>query len=181
MNSSTIGVISTPDGRSQRDLQLQQNFNCSRPNQTNQPIIGNGVSVLGFDIEERSVRDKQLLGNFSCSSRENYSEPQMIYPRSEKDMALLREFNSGACKETFQYQGSHQGQREKIARRDLSKESYGCPCGCPGKKCMCRNCPYCNCNRVENYCGSQIDSGQGFARLNFNPNNSSSNITYVPL
>lgn len=178
MNNSTIGVISTPDGRSQRDLQLQKEFSCARHGQPGQRVVGDSVTVLGFNTEERSVRDKQILAEFSCS-RENYSTPKMIYPRSPKDVAMLKEFNPGVCHETFQYQGSHSGQREKIARRDLSSlgrmnaESYGCPCGCPGQRCNCpRNCP-CGCNNVENY--------QALASLNYNPYNTSSNVTYVPL
>jgi len=117
MNNSTIGVISTPDGRSKRDLELQQAFSCKRPNQNIPNVAADSLGVLGFAMEERSGRDKQMLSNFSCSSRENYS-PEMIYPRSVRDMQMLHDFNPGACQENFQFQGNHYGQRAKIARRE---------------------------------------------------------------
>lgn len=167
MDYSTIGVISTPDGRSQRDLEMLKAFSCKRQPRDIPKVVGDGIGILGSDIEERSIRDKQMAVNFSCSSRENYSD-QMIYPRSEKDMAMLREFN-GPC-------------QEKLAKQNFANESYcrGCPCGCNGGRncqCRCKNCPYCH-SSVENYCGSSMPEIQ---RLNYNPYNSSSNIKYVSL
>ena len=202
MDSNTIGVISTPDGRSSRDLQMMQNFSCKRPGQNGARVIGDGTVVLGSDIEERSSRDKQMLSTFSCS-RESYVGPDgMIYPRSEKDQAMLKEFNACPCKEQFQYHSGHYYQKDKLYdrnRRDKARESY-CGCGCGGNcggNCGCGpSCPSCS-GTKEDYCGCAGGSGGNFntasscgpncqgnnpiARLNFNPYNSSSSITYVPL
>ena len=173
MDRNTIGVISTPDGRSSRDLQMMQNFSCGRPMQADARVIGNGTVVLGSDIEERSSRDQQMLAQFSCS-RENYVGPDgTIYPRSSKDQAMLKEFNAGNCKEQYHY-----NQKQKIARENH------CECGCMKNGeckggCSCgSSCPYCSASR-ENYCGSS--GNNPFAQLNFNPYNSSSSITYVPI
>jgi hypothetical protein len=173
MDINTIGVISTPDGRTLRDMQMLQNFSCKRPNQMGDNIIGNGTVVLGSNIEERSGRDRQMLSEFSCS-REGYVGPDgMIYPRSVMDRVMLKEFN----------------------RCGDQVENYRCPCGCGGDcrvGCGCpRGCP-CYQNVRENYCGSgginfiasngpNINGNGPFAQLNFNPYNSSSNINYVPL
>lgn len=102
MDDNTIGVISTLDGRSTRDLQLQQNFNCERSNKLISNINGNGIASLGSNYEERSGKDKQILNQFSCNTRENFTAgSNMIYPRSVKDQAMLKEFNACPCKENF--------------------------------------------------------------------------------
>ena len=155
MKNSTVGVFSTGENRSQRDMQLQSDFNCKRPNQSLPRTNGNGTGVLGSNISERTSRDKQLQNEFSCSNkRENYcsgspgpsphpNSDEMIYPRSVRDKAMLKEFNPGACQ----------------IQRELSR---------------------------ENYCGGGSPSVSGapsgpWANLNYNPYNSSSNITYVSL
>jgi hypothetical protein len=161
MDSNTIGVISTPDGRSSRDLQMMQNFSCTRPNQRGSQVNGSGTVVLGSTMEERSSRDKQMLAQFSCS-RENYVGPDgMIYPRSSKDEAMLKEFNACPCKEPY----------------TKTCSCTNCGCGCmSGRPCKCRG----NCSAFsENYCGPPANNP--FSQLNFNPYNSSSSITYVPV
>jgi len=150
MDNNTIGVISVINERSQRDLQLQKNFSCTRTSNPSNLMVRNGTGVLGTGVEERSVRDKQMIGNFSCSSRENYSKTKMIYPRSEKDTYMLSKFN---CNENFKQVSN------------LERENY---CGCQGT---------CNCSQRHG-CGC---GGIPHATLNFNPYNSSSNITFVPL
>lgn len=131
-----------------------------------------GIGVLGTNLEPRSKKDNQLIADFSCS-RENFTlKPvegvtgEMIYPRSSKDISMLKKYNTCPCKEQFQYKGGKYDQQAK------KLENY-CLCGrdCPGcPMCKgCKNCPNCTCR--ESYCNVK----------HHNPYNNSGNISYVPL
>lgn len=179
--NKTIGVLGISEERSMKDVILQKEFNCARNNERIRHVDGGSIGVIGVNYDERSSADKKLQNEFSCS-RENYcsgsggNNMQMIEPRSSKDRMMLREFNPGACQEQFQYRSGHYNQKDKIASRN--KESFYCKCqgncGC-GNNCNCgSNCP--------GGCGGAKESfPSGFATLNANPYNTSSNVKYVPL
>ena len=101
MNPNTIGVLDREVGqRSQRDMDMLQKFSCNRIEKFSSPA-SNGIAVLGTNNEERTLKDKEMQREFSCSRntrlmptevRENFDQ-EMMYPRSVKDMAMLKQFN----------------------------------------------------------------------------------------
>lgn len=148
-----IGVLGYDNTRSQTDKRYLSEFSCQgRKYADNKMLPNDGSGVLGYVQEERSLRDMQLLKNYSCS-RENYTDTSrmemMTEPRSPRDIAMLKEYNPGTCKEGYLQRGGHMGQSGKVQylRNGGPFENYECP----------------------------------YARLNYNPYNSSANVKYVPL
>lgn len=127
-----------------------------------------GIGVMGSANEERSVEDNLLQSDFGCV-REGYVSGEMIEPRTEYDMIMLRQFGGG-CNESYDSLQAKRKARERRENYCPMSMRQACPgrCGCMGG-CGCANCPY----RVrENY---------GIGLSNGNPYNTSSNVRYLPL
>jgi len=128
-----IGVLGYDNTRSQMDKMYLSNFSCDRRPQATLVMPKDVSGVLGNVNEGRSVRDMQMLQGYSCATTENYrSDSKIVYmmePRSEKDKVMLKEFNSGVCKEGFLQRGSHMGQSAKIQYMQNGGpfENYQCP------------------------------------------------------
>lgn len=166
MDNNTFGVLGTEEARTQYDITLQQDFNCQRVSLSPQYKSGDGIGVIGSNIDERTDSDRQLQRDYGCV-KEGYRQidtVQMIEPRTEYDMQMLRQF--GGCGEGY---NSLQARKLSMQRREnfcpMARSCRG-GCGCMGK-CRCPRCSY-----REDF-GVGLTNGQQY--------NTSSNVKYLPL